>query len=195
MLQKFYPDAFDALAKEKEWFLEKNPDLLYPSTSSVFSAATFELGGPHCRTVAQGVPHCFLPGALSILTVLGNYNHNRGGHVILWELGFVVCFPPGVSIIIPTGVVHYSFVRICPSKTRYSLLQWAGSGIARYMRNGFNFDSDFTQGSREQHAACEEHRQAAHAAALDAFPLKSELDYCAMSLPFFGIQPTTANNH
>ncbi|KAJ7034645.1 hypothetical protein C8F04DRAFT_955953, partial [Mycena alexandri] len=175
--------------------LEKHPDLLYPSTSSIYSAATFELGGPHRRTVAQGVPHRFVPGALSILTALGKYNPLRGGHVILWELGFVVCFPPGASIILPTGVIHYSFVRVRPDETRYSLLQWAGSGIARYLRNGFNFDADFAKASREKYAAREERRKADHAAAIDTFPLESELDYSAMRLPFFGIQPTAADNN
>ncbi|KAJ7749882.1 hypothetical protein B0H16DRAFT_1724770 [Mycena metata] len=172
LLQTFFPSAFDALEKQKEWFTEKNPDAIYPSTSSVFSAATFELGGPHRRTIAKGIPHRFLPGA-SVLSYAS---------------------PPGASIIIPTGVIHYSFVRVRTDETRYSLLQWAGSGITRYLRNGYNTDFEFAQASEEKHAAREERRQSDHAAALDAFPVEADLDDCAMSLPFFGIQPTATNN-
>ncbi|KAJ7020703.1 hypothetical protein C8F04DRAFT_973735, partial [Mycena alexandri] len=165
--------------------------------SSIFSAASFELGGLHCRTIAQGIPHRFLPGAFSILTALGKYNHNCGSHIILWELGFVISFPPGASIILPTGVIHYSFVRVRPDETRYSLLQWAGSGITRYLRNGYNMDLDFAQASEAKPAAREERRKADHAAVLGAFPVEAELDDCAMSVPFFGYpaHPTAAINN
>ncbi|KAJ7709329.1 hypothetical protein B0H16DRAFT_1229745, partial [Mycena metata] len=103
--------------------------------SSIFSAATFELGGPHPRAVS-GVPHPHQAGTWSVLVALGNYSPLHGGHVIFWDLGLVVCFPPSTCILIPTGVVRYSFVCVRRGKRRYSLLQWAGAGIPRWFRNG-----------------------------------------------------------
>ncbi|KAJ7790273.1 hypothetical protein B0H13DRAFT_1676228, partial [Mycena leptocephala] len=74
---------------------------------------------------------------------LGQYSWLHGGHIILWNLGLVVCFPPGASIIIPTGVIQYSFVKVRPGEHCYSVLQWAGSGIARWFENGRRSDIDF----------------------------------------------------
>ncbi|KAJ7689749.1 hypothetical protein B0H16DRAFT_1752807 [Mycena metata] len=192
LLQAFCPTAFDELADEKETFLKKIPDAVYPTDSSVYSAITFELGGCHRRTLAVGVPYRFLPGAWSILQSLGNYNGRHGGHVILWELGYVVRFPPGSTILIPTGVIHYSFVRVRENETRYSVLQYAGSGIPRWFRNGQNTDEAFAiKADEEKHAAREERRKAAHAAILDTFPLEEELPLDHILFPFFGTHPPT----
>jgi hypothetical protein len=111
LLEHYCPTAFSALKAEKAEFLTHDARALYPSDSSVFSAATFEFGGPHCRTVLEtGEPDHFQAAQWSILTALGKYAPMRGSHVILWELGLVVSFPPGSSILIPSGVVHYLFV-------------------------------------------------------------------------------------
>ncbi|KAJ7029037.1 hypothetical protein C8F04DRAFT_923080, partial [Mycena alexandri] len=153
LLSVFCPTAYNTLHNEKRSFLDKKPDLLYPSDSSVFSAATFELGGPHRRSLALGVAHRYLPSAWSVLMALGKFNSRRGGHVILWELGFVVRFPAGSSILLPTGLIHYSFVRVRAGETRYSVLQYTGSGIPRWFRNGQNTDVEFAmKADEEKHA-------------------------------------------
>ncbi|KAJ7062988.1 hypothetical protein B0H15DRAFT_794753 [Mycena belliarum] len=186
LLQLYCSAAFSALAAEKKAFLEHDPRALYPSDASVFSAATFELGGPHSRTHPSGTPYRHQAAGWSILTALGSYSSMRGGHIILWDLGLVVSFPVGSSILIPTGLVRYSFVTVRPNERRYSLLQWAGSGIPRWFRNGKRSDVEFAvNATREEHVAREERRQAAHAEALDLFPIEAELpDDCDMSLPF-----------
>lgn len=96
-------------------------------------------------------------------------------------------FPAGSSILLPTGLIHYSFVRVRAGETRYSVLQYAGSGIPRWFRNGQNTDVEFAmKADEEKHAAREERRQAAHADALDAFPLEEELPQEHMLLRFVG---------
>ncbi|KAJ7024583.1 hypothetical protein C8F04DRAFT_1192255 [Mycena alexandri] len=181
LLQTFCPTAFNALWDEKVLFLENKPDLLYPTSSSVFSALTFELGGHHSRYLAAGHPHRRVPGGWNILTALGKYSPIHGGHIILWEFGFVCCLAPGATVLLPAGVVNYSFVRVRPHETRYLVIQWAGPGIPRWFRNGYNLDSDFAvKASEEQHRARKERRQLAHSQALDAFPLEEELQQEAM---------------
>ncbi|KAJ7226775.1 hypothetical protein GGX14DRAFT_333837, partial [Mycena pura] len=103
---------------------------------SVFSAAAFELGGSHGRTSVSGIPDRHDAGTWSVLTALGTYAPFRGGHAIFWDLGLVVTFPPGSSILIPAGLVRYSFVKVREHEQHYSLLQWAGAGITRWFRNG-----------------------------------------------------------
>ncbi|KAJ7884953.1 hypothetical protein B0H13DRAFT_1511247, partial [Mycena leptocephala] len=104
--------------------------------SSVFSAATFELGGPHRHTTVMGAADRHPAATWSVLTALGKYAWMHGGHIILWDLGLVVSFPVGTSILIPAGVIRYSFVKVRPGEHRYSILQWAGPGIPRWFANG-----------------------------------------------------------
>ncbi|KAJ7046288.1 hypothetical protein C8F04DRAFT_938916, partial [Mycena alexandri] len=153
---------------------------------SVFSAATFEFGGPHVHRSTSGSPHPHAAESWSILTALGNYSPLHGGHIIIWDLGLVISFPPGASILIPTGVLRYSFVKVRHAERRYSLLQWAGSGIARWFRNGRRFDLDFAvNATRAEHEARESARAQAQKTALDdAFPVEEELPADVIIVPF-----------
>ncbi|KAJ7606769.1 hypothetical protein DFH06DRAFT_920133, partial [Mycena polygramma] len=118
----------------------RDPTALYPSDSTIFSATTFEFGGPHCL---PATPDRYEPDAWSVLTALGTYSYLSGGHVIIWDLGLVISFPAGSSILIPTGLLRYSFVKVREGETRYSMLQWAGAGVGRWFANGERMDADF----------------------------------------------------
>ncbi|KAJ7086889.1 hypothetical protein B0H15DRAFT_801511 [Mycena belliarum] len=192
LLQVYCPTAFSALQAEKLAFLEHKRSALYPCDSSVFSSTTFEFGGPHRRTSSNGQPDRFQAGAWSVLHALGNYAPTRGGHVIFWDLGIVVCFPSGSTILIPTGVIHYSFVKVREDEFRYSLLQWAGAGISRWLANGHRTDLEFAvHATAAEHAQREETRMYAHMDAVDAFPLEEELpdEDISYYFPFVGTDP------
>ncbi|KAJ7694249.1 hypothetical protein B0H17DRAFT_1199496 [Mycena rosella] len=173
--------SFSALEAEKKVFLEHKPRALYPSESSVFSAATFKFGGPHrCKTLGSGIPDRFQAGKWSVLTALGKYASLHGGHVIFWDLGLVVCFPSSSSILIPTGIVRYSFVK------------WARSGITRWFTNGCREDVEFAvKATKKEYVAWEERRKQQHAEAIEEFPIESELpdDETCIVMPFLGTAP------
>ncbi|KAJ7661510.1 hypothetical protein DFH06DRAFT_988371, partial [Mycena polygramma] len=152
-----------------------HPDAIYPSSSSVFSAVTFEFGGPH-RQAPGGVPDRYEAGSWAILTALGKYGYMHGGHIILWDLGLVVSFPPGATILLPPSIIRYSFVKVRAGEHRYAVLQWAGAGIFRWYTNGKRSDLEFAVNStRLQHEARETRRRDAHAAALESFPVEGDL--------------------
>ncbi|KAJ7735073.1 hypothetical protein DFH07DRAFT_754039 [Mycena maculata] len=159
--------------------------------SSVFSAATFELGGPHIRAGASGLHDRYQPNSWSILTALGVYGPVHGGHIILWDLGLVVSFPAGSSILMPAGVLRYSFVKVRDGEHCYSLIQWAGAGIDRWFENGLRMDADFAaNASRVLHEQRETRRRRLHEDALETFPIDGELPEEAMIYKFFGTNPT-----
>ncbi|KAJ7601454.1 hypothetical protein DFH06DRAFT_952214, partial [Mycena polygramma] len=108
-----------------------------------FSAATFEFGGPHQQTAPDGVPNRYDGGSWAVLTALGKYAHKYSGHIILWDLGLVITFPPGTTILLPPSVIRYSFVKVRAGEHRYALSQWAGAGIQRWFDNGCNSDLEF----------------------------------------------------
>ncbi|KAJ7617991.1 hypothetical protein FB45DRAFT_1034229 [Roridomyces roridus] len=57
------------------------------------------------------------------ITALGEFDALRGGHLILWDLGRVYLFPPGVTWLIPPFMT-YSIAAIQPGETRYSITQY-----------------------------------------------------------------------
>ncbi|KAJ7233790.1 hypothetical protein C8J57DRAFT_1439611 [Mycena rebaudengoi] len=72
------------------------------------------------------------------ITALGNYDPDKGGHLILWDLGLVICFPPGATIVIPSSLLRHSNVAIQAGETRFSFTQYTAAGIFRFVRNGFH---------------------------------------------------------
>ncbi|KAJ7741966.1 hypothetical protein DFH07DRAFT_750743, partial [Mycena maculata] len=164
--------------------------------SSVFSAATFELGGPHIRARPIGLPDRFQANSWSILTALGVYAPLHGGHIILWDLGLVVSFPAGSTILIPAGIIRYSFVKVRAGERRYSLLQWAGAGVDRWLENGMRTDEEFAaEASRLQHQQHETCRRYAHEDAIEAFPIEDELPQETMIYEFLGTNPDEVPGH
>ncbi|KAK7028483.1 hypothetical protein R3P38DRAFT_2525906, partial [Favolaschia claudopus] len=173
LLLTYCRSAYRALEAQRHAFLQHMPSAQYPCATSIFSAATLQLGGPRRHDdMAERVD----PATWQILTPLGNYNADRGGQLILWEFGLVATCPSGCPAIIPAGLVHYSFCRVRPTETQYSLLQWAGSGIRRFLANGKRTDADFArQSTRAEHHDREHVRSLAHEAALDRFPSEDTL--------------------
>ncbi|KAK6996599.1 hypothetical protein R3P38DRAFT_2565164, partial [Favolaschia claudopus] len=174
LLKAYCKGAFAVLEAQKASFLKKYPDAQYPCDTGVFSAATLELGGPRRRDdMAERVD----PATWTILTPLGKYDSSKGGGgLILWDFGLVATLPAGCPVMIPAGLVRYSFVRVKANETRYSLVQWAGSGIRRFIENGEVTDAEFAlNATREQHLARERARATTHTTALENFPIEKML--------------------
>ncbi|KAK6974635.1 hypothetical protein R3P38DRAFT_2377648, partial [Favolaschia claudopus] len=172
IFKHFCPTAYDTLREDKEEMFDHNPNTFYPNEASVFSAATMELGGPHHNVRDhRGELRDLEPAGWNLLTALGKYRSFHGGHVIFWELGLVVQFPPGSHILLPAGLVHYSFVKVDTNETRFSLLQWAGAGVRRFLDNGRRLDMDFAaKATVNEHAGRERRRDLAHEIIIDSFP-------------------------
>ncbi|KAK7012196.1 hypothetical protein R3P38DRAFT_2551059, partial [Favolaschia claudopus] len=190
VFETYCEKAFRLLKAQKIALLDVDPLAHFPCETSNFSAVTFELGGPHRRTNHRGLPHTYEPGSWSILTALGNYDPTHGGHIILWDLGWVLTFAPGDSILIPAGLIRYSFVAVRPGETRYAMLQWAGSGIRRYFENGERDDTTFATSSTEaEHLARKRLRRQTHIAAIGAFPYASSLPTGERDFAYGGANP------
>ncbi|KAJ7079048.1 hypothetical protein C8R43DRAFT_910225, partial [Mycena crocata] len=187
LLENYCSAAFHVLQQQKQQILEHNPDAQFPSDASVFPAATIQFGGPQAQTWTGGIPDRYETLSWSALAALGKYNSFHGGHIVLWNLGLVVSFPTGSTILLPPALVRYSFVKVRAGEYRYSILQWVGSGIARWIRNGRCTNVEFGLSStRAEHDEREEARNLAQESALDVFPIESELPYTALRLPYPG---------
>ncbi|KAK6997350.1 hypothetical protein R3P38DRAFT_2563409 [Favolaschia claudopus] len=196
LFKLFCPTAYDTLAEDKKDMLERNPQAYFPNEASIFSAATLELGGPHFNIRDhRGDLRDMEPAGWNILTALGKFRSLYGGHVIFWELGLVVQFPPGSSILLPAGLIHYSFVKVEEEETRLSMLQWAGAGVRRFLDNGGRLDKDFAaRATPNEHSGREHRREIAHEIAIEAFPRQRDLQQGRLTFPYPGINPPTATH-
>jgi hypothetical protein len=132
-LHAYYKRYMDAL-------YDKHRNLTPNFRGSIFTAATFNLGP---ETV------CFdhrdfanLSFGWCAITALGKFNHKLGGHLILWDLGMVLEFPPGSTILIPSAVLRHSNAMIGCGETRQSFTQYTAGGLFRWVDNGFKTSKD-----------------------------------------------------
>jgi hypothetical protein len=140
----------------------------------VFAGVSFNLGPctvtwPHtdCHNLAFG---------WCAITALGNFDPDRGGHMILWDLGLVIRFPPGSTILIPSALLTHSNVPIQPGEERYSIIQYSSSGLFRWVYNGFQPDKDFmATATPEMKKKREEDRKARWGNGLQMFSIWDDL--------------------
>ncbi|KAJ7911687.1 hypothetical protein B0H13DRAFT_1713492 [Mycena leptocephala] len=119
---------------------------------SVFATATFNFGPatvtlPHLdfRNLAWG---------WCAITVLGDFDPDLGGHLVLWDLKMIIRFPPGSTILLPSAILRHSNICIHPHETRFSFTQFTLAGLFRWVYNGYHTDKDIAKSastSKEQH--------------------------------------------
>jgi hypothetical protein len=154
----FAPRLYFYYIVELTKLYDSNPNLKRNFHKSPWPAATFNFG-PWTITFPHTDPGNLAFGWCSIMA-LGMFNFRRGGQIILWDLGLVIDFPPGSTILIPSAVIRHSNTSIQASETRYSFTQYAAGGLFRWVRNGFCSDKMFVaKATKEQMKRREEDRQ------------------------------------
>lgn len=68
---------------------------------------------------------------------LENYDYKKGGHLILWELGYIIEFPPHSTILIPSAIVKHGNTPISEGEERMSLTQYTAGGLVRWAAAAF----------------------------------------------------------
>ncbi|EDR05898.1 uncharacterized protein LACBIDRAFT_302545 [Laccaria bicolor S238N-H82] len=115
--------------------LAHDPELFWVFTNSGWAAAMFNI-----RPKMACFPHRdhrnLLFGWCGI-TALGDYNPDTGGHIMMWELGLVICFPPSSSINLPSAAVEHSNVPTRPGEHCFSFTQYSAGGLFCWVEHGF----------------------------------------------------------
>ncbi|KAF7797134.1 hypothetical protein EIP86_008326 [Pleurotus ostreatoroseus] len=89
------------------------------------------------RVLKFGSDQLNLADGLCWIMANGDYDPTVGGHLILWELGLVVEFPPGATVLIPSAVITHGNVPVREGETRTSMTQYAAGGLFRWVEYGF----------------------------------------------------------
>lgn len=110
------------------------------------------------------------------ITALGKFDPDKGGHLVLWDLKYVVRFPPGSTIIIPSAMIRHSNTPIGTDETRYSYAQYSAGGLFRWVDNGFMKDDEWcAMANSSDKARREEERKVRWQKGLDMFLSVEEL--------------------
>ncbi|KAF8345216.1 hypothetical protein F5887DRAFT_856061, partial [Amanita rubescens] len=74
-----------------------------------------------------------------------------GQHLVLWDFGLVIEFPPASTILIPSALLPHSNTSIQPNESRFSIVQYAAGGLFHWVENGC-----MTDRNRLAHASAED---------------------------------------
>lgn len=138
--------------------MQQNPQLRPTSHRTVFAATTINYG-PQTNSErhrdAGNTAHGWCAD-----TALGNFNPDEGGHLILWDLKYIIRFPPGATILFPSALITHSNIPVKPSERRYSVIQFSSGGLFRWRYNGWCSDKTFlANATQEQKKQREVHRR------------------------------------
>lgn len=128
---RLYTFYHDYLLRLLCWY----PWLTRNFANSVWACASFNFG-PRTRCYVH-VDYANLPFGWCAITALGAFDYRRGGHLILWDFGLVLEFPPGATILIPSAIIRHSNVAVAPTETRYSFTQYTAGALFRWVDQGF----------------------------------------------------------
>lgn len=135
-----YAERLHSFCKETlEKLEERHPELRRPFADTAFAGITFNFGPGVCT-----FPHkdCMnLSWGWCSITALGEYDHRKGGHIILWDLGVAVEFPAHSTILIPSAIVKHSNASIQEGERRQSVTQYNSVGLFRWRAYGFQLQS------------------------------------------------------
>ncbi|TRM55404.1 hypothetical protein BD626DRAFT_417971, partial [Schizophyllum amplum] len=135
------PKLWTYYAEHMHSLFKNDPTLKRNFPYSVWACITINFGP---RTVTfKHRDFGNLPFGWCAITALGKYDANRGGHLVLWECGLVIRFPPGSTIIIPSGIIHHSNTKIARRETRYSVTQYTSGALFRWVEHGCMLDEEY----------------------------------------------------
>ncbi|RDB24456.1 hypothetical protein Hypma_008438 [Hypsizygus marmoreus] len=154
----YAPRVFQAYDKNLNDLTDNHWHLRHNFPGSVFAAATVNFGP---RTVTK--PHTDrenMAWGWCAITALGDFDPDTGGHLVLWDLGLVIRFPPGATILIPSALLLHSNVQVKDGESRYSFTQYTAGGLFRWVYNGFCTDKSLMESATPEEIAMREEERA-----------------------------------
>ncbi|KAJ7595887.1 hypothetical protein C8J56DRAFT_775540 [Mycena floridula] len=139
MVESYFPSFHNLYHNILDVVVENDTGLIRNFDDACFAGAHINCGR-HTVTAL----HCdYKNFGICPVISLGDFNPDNGGHLVLWDLGLVIRFPPGALIILPSALVKHSNTPVADQETRISFAQFTASGLVRWVHNGMRSDVDF----------------------------------------------------
>ncbi|KAJ7354324.1 hypothetical protein DFH08DRAFT_955718 [Mycena albidolilacea] len=129
--------------RNKQTLLRENLHLRRMFAHSPFATVTANLG-----PASVSPPHTDFGNkadGMCLIGALGDFNADRGRHLVFWDYELIIRFPPGCSILIPSAVVTHSKTPIQDGEEHFSLIQYSAGGLFWWVKNGFQSDRSWLE--------------------------------------------------
>ncbi|TFK18565.1 hypothetical protein FA15DRAFT_603109 [Coprinopsis marcescibilis] len=114
---------------------QHNPRLKKNFDNSIFPCAAFNFGPQVCCYGHRDMLNC--PFAWCAIQALGQFDHTKGGHLVVEELKLYIQFPAGALIHIPSATLTHGNTPVQEHEIRLSFTQFCAGGLLRFVNNGF----------------------------------------------------------
>ena len=136
--------------------LAKHPHLTEPFKGGSFASVTFNLGDQVVTVKHRDLLN--RAAGMCPVQATGAYDHRLGGHMVLWDLGIAIEFPPGAMIIFPSAVLMHSNTAIQPGEVRRSFTLYTAGALFRWKAYGFQLESSMKKNDPERKRAIDDRR-------------------------------------
>lgn len=111
------------------------PDCMRSSDSLPFASYTFNVGKHSiCRAHKDG---CNLSTGLCLVCPFGNFDHTKGGHLILHELKLVLEVPSGSVVLFPSALITHQNIPIRENESRRAITAFTPGTIFSWVENKY----------------------------------------------------------
>jgi hypothetical protein len=153
-------DCFGVYGKRNHQHMASKMDNLRANDPSLKRPYDDKIGAYPCRSFNLGRqtsmwPHINLANLAQSwcsITPIGSFDPKVGSHLVLKDLGIVVEFPPGSTILIPSALITHYNTPVRPHETQFSMVQYAAGGLFRWVENGFKTDAAWEAGASNNEA-------------------------------------------
>ncbi|KAH9923230.1 uncharacterized protein B0H18DRAFT_955931 [Fomitopsis serialis] len=166
------PRLYDYYAAHMQPLLAQDPRLRPNFAHSVFACTTFNFGPRTCTLDHRDCGN--LPFGWCAISALGDFDPQKGGHLVLWDLKLVIEFPPGSTVMIPSATLRHSNTQVQENEERFSITQYTAGGIFRWVDQGLQPSAAYY--SSLDNIEREEARRRAAARWMEGMALFSTLD-------------------
>lgn len=171
---KYFPAIYDDFSETLERVVDNDPKLSVPIPGCAWAATHINFPpGSWCHAHTDHLNHV---GGLCAVWALDEFNADKGGHIILWDLKLVVRFPPGNLILLPSALVKHGNISVYQGGKRSAFVLFSAAGLFRWVLNGMMSDAEFKESaSAEDLKAWQEFRASQAQRNTERFPLWDDL--------------------
>ncbi|KAJ3472992.1 hypothetical protein NLI96_g13175 [Meripilus lineatus] len=151
------PNLYDEMAETLPTIYDRDDDLEVLLDNSVYPAATINMGPQAITSLHFDTKN--KANFYIAVTALGDFDSEKGGHLVIKTLKLVIQFPPHSTILFMSSVLEHANIPIAPHETRMSLTQYAAGGLFRWVDNGFQTEASLTGGNPQAKKSLKDSRK------------------------------------
>ncbi|KAI0311675.1 hypothetical protein OF83DRAFT_1068410 [Amylostereum chailletii] len=147
-LASYFPKVHSHMVNILDELYKRIPSLKKVFPNSEYPACTFNLGPDTVCCLHNNCGNS--PGIPCVVGALGDFDADRGGNFVVWDLMLCIRFPAASSIAVPSAGVGHCNTEIQPGEKRLSLTQYFAGGIMRWASRGFRLSRFLSAAEKDE---------------------------------------------